>query len=236
MPSTAGWKKSLYDKIKEIRSSEKVTLAPVVDLPQIDELKELVQLPTNPMLTAEMKKLREEQIRLQEFAASLVSSITDDAGESDSEEEKTAEKIPEAPKPESNKTKPESTQEEPSTTEENKPEAARVNEEKPLVPTNPEPAKPETESKLPQEPLQPEITEQQTGKQESAKEEPSQKEATKAEETIKQESTQPKPAMKEDSKMKLLTWATWTRATQTRAPQRREAKVCHERRQQTWSC
>uniref|UniRef100_A0A8C1DBN2 Taxilin beta n=1 Tax=Cyprinus carpio carpio TaxID=630221 RepID=A0A8C1DBN2_CYPCA len=201
-------RKSLYDKIKEIRSSEKETLVPVVDLPQIDELQELVQLPTsapNPMLTTEMKRLREEQIRLQEFAASLVSSITDDAGESDSEEEKTAEKIPAipvAPKLESTKPadKPESTQEEPSTTEENKPEVARVNEEKPSVPTNPEPAKPETESKLPQEPLQPEITEQQTGKQESAKEEPSQEEATKAEGTIELKSTQPKPVITEDSK------------------------------------
>ncbi|XP_016342925.1 alpha-taxilin isoform X2 [Sinocyclocheilus anshuiensis] len=205
-------RKSLYDKIKEIRSLEKATLAPVVDLPQVDALPELVQLPKpapNPMLTAEMKRLREEQIRLQEFAASLVSSITDDAGESDSEEEKTAEKIPaipEAPKLESTKPedKPESTQEEPSTTEENKPEVARVNEEKPSVPTNPEPAKPQTESKLLQEPLQPEITEQQTGKQESAKEEPSQEEATKAEETIEQESTQPKPVMKEDSKDKAV--------------------------------
>uniref|UniRef100_A0A8C2I3K0 Taxilin beta a n=1 Tax=Cyprinus carpio TaxID=7962 RepID=A0A8C2I3K0_CYPCA len=201
-------RKSLYDKIKEIRSSEKETLVPVVDLPQIDELQELVQLPTsapNPMLTTEMKRLREEQIRLQEFAASLVSSITDDAGESDSEEEKMAEKIPAipvAPKLESTKPadKPESTQEEPSTTEENKPEVARVNEEKPSVPTNPEPAKPETESKLPQEPLQPENTEQQTGKQESAKEEPSQEEATKAEGTIELKSTQPKPVMTEDSK------------------------------------
>uniref|UniRef100_A0A8C1NJQ1 Taxilin beta a n=1 Tax=Cyprinus carpio TaxID=7962 RepID=A0A8C1NJQ1_CYPCA len=201
-------RKSLYDKIKEIRSSEKETLVPAVDLPQIDELQELVQLPTsapNPMLTTEMKRLREEQIRLQEFAASLVSSITDDAGESDSEEEKTAEKIPAipvAPKLESTKPadKPESTQEEPSTTEENKPEVARVNEEKPSVPTNPEPAKPETESKLPQEPLQPEITEQQTGKQESAKEEPSQEEATKAEGTIELKSTQPKPVITEDSK------------------------------------
>ncbi|XP_016393014.1 alpha-taxilin isoform X1 [Sinocyclocheilus rhinocerous] len=205
-------RKSLYDKIKEIRSLEKATLAPVVDLPQVDELPELVQLPKpapNPMLTTEMKRLREEQIRLQEFAASLVSSITDDAGESDSEEEKTAEKIPaipEAPKLESTKPedKPESTKEEPSTTEENKPEVARVNEEKPSVPTNPEPAKPETESKLLQEPLQPEITEQQTGNQESAKEEPSQEETTKEEETIEQESTQPKPVLKEDSKDKAV--------------------------------
>uniref|UniRef100_A0A672PQD6 Taxilin beta n=1 Tax=Sinocyclocheilus grahami TaxID=75366 RepID=A0A672PQD6_SINGR len=203
-------RKSLYDKIKEIRSLENATLAPVVDLPQVDELPELVQLPKpapNPMLTTEMKRLQEEQIRLQEFAASLVSSITDDAGESDSEEEKTAEKIPaipEAPKLESTKPedKPESTQEEPSTTEEKKPEVARVNEEKPSVPTNPKLSKPETESKLLQEPLQPEITEQQTGKQESAKEELSQEEATKAEETIEQESTQPKSVMKEDSKDK----------------------------------
>uniref|UniRef100_A0A672PQ76 Taxilin beta n=1 Tax=Sinocyclocheilus grahami TaxID=75366 RepID=A0A672PQ76_SINGR len=205
-------RKSLYDKIKEIRSLENATLAPVVDLPQVDELPELVQLPKpapNPMLTTEMKRLQEEQIRLQEFAASLVSSITDDAGESDSEEEKTAEKIPaipEAPKLESTKPedKPESTQEEPSTTEEKKPEVARVNEEKPSVPTNPKLSKPETESKLLQEPLQPEITEQQTGKQESAKEELSQEEATKAEETIEQESTQPKSVMKEDSKDKAV--------------------------------
>uniref|UniRef100_A0A672PT47 Taxilin beta n=1 Tax=Sinocyclocheilus grahami TaxID=75366 RepID=A0A672PT47_SINGR len=201
-------RKSLYIKIKEIRSSEKATLAPAVDLPQVDELPELVQLPKsapNPMLTAEMKRLREEQIRLQEFAASLVSSITDYAGESDSEEEETAQKIPanpEATKLESSELadKPESIQDEPSTTEENRSEVVSVNEEKPLVPTNPEPTKPETESKLSQEPLQPEITEQQTGKQESVKEEPSQEEATKAEETVEQESTQPKPVMKEESK------------------------------------
>ncbi|XP_016324809.1 beta-taxilin-like isoform X1 [Sinocyclocheilus anshuiensis] len=201
-------RKSLYIKIKEIRSSEKATLAPAVDLPQVDELPELVQLPKsapNPMLTAEMKRLREEQIRLQEFAASLVSSITDDAGESDSEEEEMAQKIPanpEATKLESSELadKPESIQDEPSTTEENKPEVVSVNEEKSLVPTNPEPTKPETESKLSQEPLQPEITEQQTGKQESVKEEPSQEEATKAEETVEQESTQSKPVMKEECK------------------------------------
>ncbi|XP_026146498.1 beta-taxilin isoform X2 [Carassius auratus] len=205
-------RKSLYNKIKEIRSSEKETLAPVVDLPQVAELQELIQLPKsvpNPMLTAEMKRLREEQIRLQEFAASLVSSITDNAGESDSEEEKMAEKIPvipEAPKLESTKPadKPDSTQEEHSTTEENKPEVAGVNVEYPSVLTNPEPAKPQTESKLPQENLQPEIPEHQTGKQESAKVEPSQEEATKAEETIKQESTQPKHVMKDDSKDKAV--------------------------------
>ncbi|XP_043075817.1 alpha-taxilin isoform X2 [Puntigrus tetrazona] len=199
-------RKSLYAKIKEIRSSEKVTLAPVVDLPQVDELPELVELPkpaTNPMLTAEMKRLREEQIRLQEFAASLVSSI-DDAEESDTEEEKAAEKfpaVPEVPKPESNKPadKPESTQDKPSNTEENKPEVARVNEEKPSEPANSEPAKAETETKLPQDPLQPEITEQQTGKQETAKEDASQKDVTKTEETIKQESTQPKPVMKDEA-------------------------------------
>uniref|UniRef100_A0A8C2J8F3 Taxilin beta a n=1 Tax=Cyprinus carpio TaxID=7962 RepID=A0A8C2J8F3_CYPCA len=198
-------RKSLYSKIKEIRSSEK-DLAPAVDLPQVDELPELVQLPEsapNPMLTAEMKRLREEQIRLQEFAASLVSSITDDAGESDSEEEETAQKIPaipEATKLDSTEPvdKPESIKEEPSTTEENKQEVVSVNQEK--IPTNPEPTKSEIESKLSQEPLQPEIIEQKTGKQESAKDEPSQEEATKAEETVEQESTQPKPVMKEDSK------------------------------------
>ncbi|XP_042633974.1 beta-taxilin-like isoform X4 [Cyprinus carpio] len=198
-------RKSLYSKIKEIRSSEK-DLAPAVDLPQVDELPELVQLPEsapNPMLTAEMKRLREEQIRLQEFAASLVSSITDDAGESDSEEEETAQKIPEIPeatKLESTEPvdKPESIKEEPSTTEENKQEVVSVNQEK--IPTNPEPTKSEMESKLSQEPLQPEISEQKTGKQESAKDEPSQEEVTKAEETVEQESTQPKPVMKEDSK------------------------------------
>uniref|UniRef100_A0A8C1G755 Taxilin beta a n=1 Tax=Cyprinus carpio TaxID=7962 RepID=A0A8C1G755_CYPCA len=198
-------RKSLYSKIKEIRSSEK-DLAPAVELPQVDELPELVQLPEsapNPMLTAEMKRLREEQIRLQEFAASLASSITDDAGESGSEEEETAQKIPaipEATKLESTEPvdKPESIKEEPSTTEENKQEVVSVNQEK--IPTNPEPTKSEMESKLSQEPLQPEISEQKTGKQESAKDEPSQEEVTKAEETVEQESTQPKPVMKEDSK------------------------------------
>uniref|UniRef100_A0A8C1DHF6 Taxilin beta n=1 Tax=Cyprinus carpio carpio TaxID=630221 RepID=A0A8C1DHF6_CYPCA len=189
-------RKSLYSKIKEIRSSEK-DLAPAVDLPQVDELPELVQLPEsapNPMLTAEMKRLREEQIRLQEFAASLVSSITDDAGESDSEEEETAQKIPEIPeatKLESTEPvdKPESIKEEPSTTEENKQEVVSVNQEK--IPTNPEPTKSEMESKLSQEPLQPEISEQKTGKQESAKDEP----------TVKPELPEPEPP-KQDSIVK----------------------------------
>ncbi|XP_052391175.1 beta-taxilin-like isoform X12 [Carassius gibelio] len=197
-------RKSLYSKIKEIRSSEKV-LAAAVDLPQVDELPELVQLPKlapNPMLTTEMKRLREEQIRLQEFAASLVSSITDDAGESDSGEEETAQKIPaipEATKHES--TEQESIQDESCTTEENKAEVVSVNEEKSLVPSNPEPTKPETESKLSQEPLQPEITEQQTGIQDSVKEEPSQEEASKSEKTVEQKSPQPKPFMKEECKL-----------------------------------
>ncbi|XP_048063282.1 beta-taxilin isoform X1 [Megalobrama amblycephala] len=201
-------RKGLYNKIKEIRHLEKETLAPAVDIPQVDELLELVQLPIpapNPMLTAEMERLRVEQTRLQDFAASLVSPITDDAGESDSEEEESAQEIPvitEAPQLESIKPldKLESTQEEPSAAEENKPEVVTVNEEKPLEPTNPEPAKPEMESKLPQEPLQPEITEKQTGKQKSAKEEPSQEEVTKAEETVEQESTQPEPVMKKEDK------------------------------------
>ncbi|XP_073709298.1 beta-taxilin isoform X2 [Garra rufa] len=178
-------RKILYEKIKDIRSSEKATLAPALDLPQEDELPGLTQLSKlapNPMLTAEMKRLRDEQIRLQEFAASLVSSIPDEAGESESEEEEMAQKlsaIPEAPKLESTEPaeKPESTQ------EENKPEVVNINEEKPLVPTNPE-----TKS-------QPEITEQQTVKQE-----PIQKEATKTEETVEQKSTQPKPVIKEESK------------------------------------
>ncbi|XP_059354404.1 beta-taxilin isoform X1 [Carassius carassius] len=197
-------RKSLYSKIKEIRSSEKA-LAAAVDLPQVDELPELVQLPKlapNPMLTTEMKRLREEQIRLQEFAASLVNSITDDAGESDSGEEETAQKIPaipEATKHES--TEPESIQDESSTTEENKAEVVSVNEEKPLVPSNPEPTKSETESKLSQEPLQPDIIEQQTGIQDSVKEEPSQEEASKSEKTVEQESTQTKPFMKEECKL-----------------------------------
>ncbi|XP_067273964.1 alpha-taxilin isoform X1 [Pseudorasbora parva] len=86
-------RKGLYNKIKEIRHSDKETLAPAVDMPQVDELPELVQLPMptlNPMLTAEMERLRVEQTRLEDFAASLVSPITDDAGESDSEEEEKA--------------------------------------------------------------------------------------------------------------------------------------------------
>ncbi|KAK7150991.1 hypothetical protein R3I93_012051 [Phoxinus phoxinus] len=85
-------RKGLYDKIKEIRHSEKETLAPAVDMPQVDDLPELAQLPIpalNPVFTAEMERLRVEQARLQEFAASLVSPITDDAGESESEEEET---------------------------------------------------------------------------------------------------------------------------------------------------
>ncbi|XP_077076270.1 beta-taxilin isoform X2 [Siphateles boraxobius] len=201
-------RKGLYDKIKEIRHPEKETLAPAVDMPQVDDLPELAQLPIpalNPVFTEEMERLRVEQARLQDFAASLNSPITDDAGESDSEEEETAQENPaitETPQLESIEPmeKQVSTQEEPSTAEENKPEVVTVNEEKPLEPTNPEPASHDTESKLPQEPQQPEITEKQTEKQEPAKEEPSQEEVTKAEETVEEESTQAKPVMKEEDK------------------------------------
>ncbi|XDV41500.1 hypothetical protein PO909_010365, partial [Leuciscus waleckii] len=78
-------RKGLYNKIKEIRHSEKETLAPAVDIPQLDDLPELDQIPIpalNPVFTAEMERLRVEQARLQDFAASLISPITDDAGES----------------------------------------------------------------------------------------------------------------------------------------------------------
>ncbi|XP_051581125.1 beta-taxilin isoform X1 [Myxocyprinus asiaticus] len=206
-------RKVLYSKIKEIRFPDKASPKPAMDMPQVDELPELVQPSTpatNPALTAEMERLWEEQTRLQEFAASLVTPITDDIGESDSEEEEVSESgqeipaIPEVPQPEPTKQadKLKFVQEEPYTTEENKPQVVEVNEDKPL-PTNLEPAKPETESKPPQEPLQSEIIEQQTGKQESAKEEPSQEEVRNVEavkqETTEQESTKPEPVIKEEA-------------------------------------
>uniref|UniRef100_A0A673LD68 Beta-taxilin-like n=1 Tax=Sinocyclocheilus rhinocerous TaxID=307959 RepID=A0A673LD68_9TELE len=189
-------RKSLYIKIKEIRSSEKATLAPAVYLPQVDELPELVQLPKsvpNPMLTAEMNRLREEQIRLQEFAASLVNSITDYAGESDSEEEETAQKIPanpEATKLESSELadKPESIQDEPSTTEENKPEV--VSE-----PRQEEATK--AEETVEQESTQPKPVMKEECKDEAVKPELPEPEPPK-QEPLKQE--QPKPVMKEECK------------------------------------
>ncbi|XP_051511788.1 beta-taxilin-like isoform X1 [Myxocyprinus asiaticus] len=206
-------RKVLYSKIKEIRFPDQADPAPALDTPQEDEFPELVQpsMPApNPSLTAEMERLREEQTRLQEFAASLVTPITDDIGESDSEEEEVSESqqeipaIPEVPQPESTNQADKSVfiQEETSTTEENKPQDVGVNEDKPL-PTELEPAQTETESKPPQEPPQPEITEQQTGKQEPAQEEPSQEQVVKIEpvkqETVKQESTKPEPVIKEEA-------------------------------------
>ncbi|XP_051955208.1 beta-taxilin-like isoform X2 [Xyrauchen texanus] len=206
-------RKVLYTKIKEIRLPDQAAPAPAVDTPQEDEFPELVQpsMPApNPSLTAEMMRLREEQTRLQEFAASLVTPITADIGESDSEEEEVSESrqevlaIPEVPQPEPTKQADKSVfiQEETSTTEENKPQVVGVNEDKPL-PTELEPAQTETESKPPQEPPQPETTEQQTGKQKPAQEEPSQEQVAKIEpikqETIKQESTKPEPVIKEEA-------------------------------------
>ncbi|KAI7799960.1 beta-taxilin isoform X1 [Triplophysa rosa] len=178
-------RKILYTKIKEIRLPDKAALSPLEDMPQVDEL--APQLTPSPVLTAEMEKLREQQIRLQELAASLVKPIKDDVEESDSEEEEASEfalKIPAIP---------EDTQPEP-TKQEEKPESVVVTEEKPLPP-NLEPSKPETEPKPPQKPLQPEIIEQQTGKQESTKQEPKQ-EVTKVE-AIKQETCESEPAKAE---------------------------------------
>ncbi|TRY81480.1 hypothetical protein DNTS_007239 [Danionella cerebrum] len=89
-------RKVLYGKIKEIRIQEKVNTAPAVEETQTEDLPELVQLPKlapNPMLTAEMEKLRAEQARLQEFAASLLRPIPDDAGEPDSEEDETIHEV-----------------------------------------------------------------------------------------------------------------------------------------------
>ncbi|XP_056336877.1 beta-taxilin isoform X2 [Danio aesculapii] len=132
-------RKGLYTKIKEIRFPEKMTAAPVVDIPPIDELPELVQTP-NPMLTAEMEKLRAEQARLQDFAASLLSPIPDAAGESDSEDEEKEKEIPTIAEAQSIKPTDqlESTQELSSTT--------KVIEEKPTA------TKPEMDSKLPEAP------------------------------------------------------------------------------------
>nr|XP_005160864.1 beta-taxilin isoform X1 [Danio rerio]XP_691474.4 beta-taxilin isoform X1 [Danio rerio] len=132
-------RKSLYAKIKEIRFPEKMTAAPVVDIPPIDELPELVQTP-NPMLTAEMEKLRAEQVRLQDFAASLLNPIPDVAGESDSEDEEKEKDSPAIPEAQSIKQADqlESTQEQSSTT--------KVIEEKPTA------TKSEMDSKLPEAP------------------------------------------------------------------------------------
>uniref|UniRef100_A0A671NMS7 Beta-taxilin-like n=1 Tax=Sinocyclocheilus anshuiensis TaxID=1608454 RepID=A0A671NMS7_9TELE len=226
-------RKSLYIKIKEIRSSEKATLAPAVDLPQVDELPELVQLPKsapNPMLTAEMKRLREEQIRLQEFAASLVSSITDDAGESDSEEEEMAQKIPanpEATKLESSELadKPESIQDEPSTTEENKPEVVsepsqeEATKAEETVEQESTQSKPVMKEECKDEAVKPELPEPEPPKQQPLKEEqpkPVMKEECKVEavkpelpepeppkqQPLKEE--QPKPVMKEECKVEAV--------------------------------
>ncbi|KAA0708428.1 Beta-taxilin Muscle-derived protein 77 [Triplophysa tibetana] len=178
-------RKILYAKIKEIRFPEKAAESPLEDMPLVDEL--APQLGPSPVLTAEMEKLREQQIRLQELAASLVKPIKDDVEESDSEEEEASEfaqKIPAIP---------EDTQPEP-TKQEEKPESVVVNEEKPLPP-NLEPSKPETEPKSPQKFLQPEIIEQHIKKQESTKEEPKQ-DVTKVE-LIKQETLESEPARAE---------------------------------------
>ncbi|XP_056621299.1 beta-taxilin isoform X1 [Triplophysa dalaica] len=178
-------RKILYTKIKEIRFPDKAAVSPLEDMPSVDEL--APQLGPSPVLTAEMEKLREQQIRLQELAASLVKPIKDDVEESDSEEEEESEFA------QKNSAIPEDTQPEP-TKQEEKPESVVVTEEKPL-PQNLEPSKPETEPKSPQKALQPEIINQHTGKQESTKEEPSQ-EVTKVE-VIKQETCESEPAKAE---------------------------------------
>ncbi|XP_055042408.2 beta-taxilin isoform X2 [Misgurnus anguillicaudatus] len=147
-------RKCLYSKIQDIRFPDKAAISP----PQVDELPDIAQLSNlapSPLMTAEMEKLRQEQIRLQEFAAALATPIADDSGETDSEEDESKLEfptVPEVPKIELKKETDELKliQEEPSIAEDNKPEAV-VADEKKQLPTNPEPTKLEAETKSPQD-------------------------------------------------------------------------------------
>ncbi|KAG1963572.1 beta-taxilin [Pimephales promelas] len=198
-------RKGLYDKIKEIRHSEKETLAPEMDMPQVEDLPELAQLPIpalNPVFTAEMERLRVEQARLQDFAASLIRPIADDAVESDSEEEETAQEDPaiaETPQLESIEPmeKQESTQEEPSTAETPQLESIEPTEKQESTQEEPSTAEtPQLESIVP------------TEKQESTQEEPSTAEIPQLESIVpmeKQESTQEEPSTAEENKPKFVT-------------------------------
>ncbi|XP_028858413.1 beta-taxilin isoform X1 [Denticeps clupeoides] len=72
-------RKALYKKIKEIRLPGDATQAADVEEPDM--------IPRNTNLSAEMERLRAEQIRLHNFAATLFASNAEEAAESSSDEE-----------------------------------------------------------------------------------------------------------------------------------------------------
>ncbi|KAI5627158.1 beta-taxilin isoform X2 [Silurus asotus] len=84
-------RKVLYEKIKDIRlqtisASEAVAIIVEEEIPELNQLA-ISEPERNPALTSEMEKLWKEQARLEEFAASLIASTSDDMEGSDSEEE-----------------------------------------------------------------------------------------------------------------------------------------------------
>ncbi|XP_046729427.1 beta-taxilin isoform X1 [Silurus meridionalis] len=98
-------RKVLYEKIKDIRlqtisASEAVAIIVEEEIPELNQLT-ISETERNPALTSEMEKLWKEQARLEEFAASLIASTSDDMEGSDSEEEPSepAHPIPVVPVP-----------------------------------------------------------------------------------------------------------------------------------------
>ncbi|XP_030628060.1 alpha-taxilin [Chanos chanos] len=217
-------RKGLYVKIKEVRNANEAASAAATEMPKVEELPGLTNDPdVKIVLTAEMEKLKAEQIRLQEFASSLMASIRDGVNDSDSEEEtaassesqtsQTAPPVSAAHQSLQHKAKPTTQEpsklvpikEEPSLLEETKPEihvpdVASVESGK-KQPSVPEPSQPDPKKQDPASEL---TSEQEEAKQKSTqlpKEEPTKQETTN-QEPNKQKSNSQKAAKQESSNQK----------------------------------
>lgn len=82
-------RKLLYDKIKDVRMQTITTLESAKDAHEqdISEITEPEPI-HNPAITADMENLWKEQVRLQEFAASLLASIADDVAKKNCDTDK----------------------------------------------------------------------------------------------------------------------------------------------------
>ncbi|XP_072552068.1 beta-taxilin [Salminus brasiliensis] len=185
-------RKVLYDKIKDIRLQGFAASVPIKNEEELPELSQLPEpeLPHNPALTTEMEKLWKEQARLEEFAASLMASTTDDIEDSEEEEASSEPTVSAVPVP----IKLTSVVEEPSCLEEAKQVASKSS------PTIPEPIKSEA---IQSEAKQESVKQDDIQQTESTKEEPPKEEVAKEEQVMQdtqhtQESSKPKPVQQKE--------------------------------------